>query len=113
MDRRGRGRIQISVELPLIYAIGATRRASVVHFPTATGQSGTLSTHIGTRVHCAVSSANLRPGVGARRVTEPTAKFSCEMRVVAKAAGVSDGAYQRRRHLLIHFTRAHKLHDLL
>src|SRR5258708_1493421 len=70
---------------------------SVVHLPIATGQSGTLSTHICTRVHCAVSSANLRPGVGARRVTEPTAKFSCEMRVVAKAAVVSDGAYRLAR----------------
>ena len=47
-------------------------------------------------MHCAVSSANLRPRVGARRVTEPTAKFSCEMRVVAKAAVVSDGRLSAR-----------------
>jgi len=38
------------------------------------------------------NNSTLRVGVGARRVTEPMAKFSCEMRVVAKAAGVGDRA---------------------
>src|SRR5258708_2491698 len=46
----------------------------------------------GAGAHCCVSSATLRFGMGDRRVTEPTAKLSCEMRVVAKAAGVGDRA---------------------
>jgi hypothetical protein len=29
-------------------------------------------------------------GVRARRITKSMAKFSCEMRIVAKAAGISD-----------------------
>ena len=49
-----------------------------------------LRTIIGTGTHCAVSSAALRCGVGAWRVTETAAKFSCEMRVVVKAARVGN-----------------------
>jgi hypothetical protein len=36
------------------------------------------------------ASAMMCAGVGAWRVTELTAKFSCEMSIVAKAAGVGD-----------------------
>src|SRR3982074_941797 len=38
--------------------------------------------------HRYISSA--RPGVRARRITKPIAKFSCKMRVVAKPATISD-----------------------
>jgi len=47
-------------------------------------------TVIGTGARRAVSSATLRCGVSAWRVTEAVAKFSCEMCVVAKAARVSN-----------------------
>ena len=49
-----------------------------------------LRTIIGTGTHCAVSGATLCCAMGAGRVTEATAKFSCEMRVVVKAGRVGD-----------------------
>ena len=51
-----------------------------------------LRTITGTGTHCAVSSTSLHCGVGARRVTETKAKFTCEMRVVVKATRVGNRA---------------------
>jgi len=48
-------------------------------------------TVFGTAVHgCVAGVMNTCSGVRARRVTEPTAELSCEMSIVAKAAGIGD-----------------------
>lgn len=40
--------------------------------------------------HCSVAAATISIGVGARRVSEPTSELLCKIRVVAKAAGISN-----------------------
>ena len=51
----------------------------------------------GTGAHGSAVSATMSSGVGAGRVAEPMAKFSCEMSVVAKTAGVGDLAQRLAR----------------
>src|ERR1700716_3918436 len=50
-----------------------------------------------TRAHCFVASGVVSFRICARCVTEPMAKFSCKMSVVAKAAGVGNLAERLAR----------------
>lgn len=54
-------------------------------------------TFTSTGAHGSAVSATMSSGVGAWRVAEPMAKFSCEMSVVAKTAGVGDLAQRLAR----------------
>jgi hypothetical protein len=54
-------------------------------------------TFVCTSAHGSIAGALTMSGMRARRIAEPMAEFSCEMRIVAKAAGISDLAERLAR----------------
>jgi hypothetical protein len=63
---------------------------SVANLDRGASRSWALTLFAMIRTHYSVASATRSSGTAARRVTEPAAKFSGEMTVIVKAAGVGN-----------------------